>query len=73
MLSFFWASIGQGEPLSEQACKEHWPPGLLDLVEQYGGDAVYAAGMEVLGFPATWANCGEEFKKIREQLASKGR
>jgi len=41
----------------------NWPAGLRSLVEQHGERRIWSAGIEVLGYPPTWADYqGEQLK-----------
>jgi hypothetical protein len=41
-----------------------WPPQLSQVVANHGGSEVYSRGLEVLGFPPTWATEQSEWRVI---------
>lgn len=45
-----------------------WPRGLDDLVAKHGGRAVYAVGLQALGYPPTWSTSGAEFVTVKRAL-----
>jgi len=42
-----------------------WPAQLRTLVQAHGVDAVWNQGLEILGYPPTWAIRGSEIAQIR--------
>lgn len=45
-----------------------WTAPLLKLIQLHGADAVWTTGLEVLGYPALWAQTGKEVLAITEAL-----
>lgn len=45
-----------------------WTAPLLKLIQLHGADAVWTTGLEVLGYPALWAQTGKEVLAITGAL-----
>lgn len=48
-----------------------WPRQLEPLVAKHGAEKVYAAGIEALGYPPTWADSLREATVVSAKLNSK--
>jgi hypothetical protein len=56
---------------SREAIAESLPPQLKWAADRYGTEDVIAAGFEILGYPASWATCPDEFNPILDYLEQK--
>lgn len=50
--------------------REGWPTWLHPDLDRHGSDKVWSIGLEVLGFPPTWADRREETQLLSDTLAA---
>lgn len=49
---------------------DRWPKVMQNLVEAYGSEAVWEAGIKIHGYPPTWINEGSNAVKVAEAIES---
>jgi len=49
---------------------QDWPEQLQDLVMKHGGQLVWNAGCDALGYPPTWAHQMKEFLAVRRAVSN---
>jgi hypothetical protein len=48
-----------------------WPAPLRSIVMAREADAVWTKGLEILGYPPTWATTGKELDQVRQAFKEK--
>ena len=60
--------MGDSLPLETDFNGIEWQKSLKEEVARYGAQRVYEAGLEVLGYPPTWAQSQAEYTAIFNAL-----